>query len=262
MLVYRLISPVNKSYIGFTEKTIDHRLNQHKNDVNRFDFDLHRALRKYPIEDWTVEILEECETRQEMEDRERFYIEKFDTYRNGYNMTLGGDGMDSKSASEKRKAYFKTKKGKEWKKELSKKWSENNPGMDWTGRHHSEESKRKMSEANKGKTWEDSRKKEWSKIVKKRWKKGVYDNRPPPTEESNRKRSIKLQGHPAYKKQQQVVSQLMEKEWIVTFPDGHEEHITNLRQFCFAHNLDTGNLQRTQPGGNQKQHKGYKVRKP
>lgn len=261
MLVYRMVSPEKKSYIGFTEKTLERRMDQHKNDASRFDYDLHLALRKYPIEKWNIEVLEECVSRKDLEARERYYIQKFDSFRNGYNMTLGGDGMDSKTASKKRKEYFKTDKGKEWKKVLSKKWKENNPG-DFTGKHHSEETKKKISKANTGRTHTDTQKKAHSKEMKKRWKAGVYADRPPQTQEHIQKRADGRRGKGQTRYQKDVVSKLMEKEWIVTFPDGHEENIVNLRQFCFEHNLDSGNLQRTQPGGNQRQHKGFKVRKP
>lgn len=35
--------------------------------------------------------MEECEP-EKLGEREQFYIEKYDTYHNGYNMTSGGEG--------------------------------------------------------------------------------------------------------------------------------------------------------------------------
>lgn len=49
------------------------------------------------------------------------------------------------------------------------------------------------------------------------------------------------------------------KSYIITFPDGTEQCITNLRQFARDNNLDHGNLCSV-AGGRMKQHKGFKVR--
>lgn len=49
------------------------------------------------------------------------------------------------------------------------------------------------------------------------------------------------------------------KSYIITFPDGTEETIHNLKQFATLHNLDHGNLCSV-AGGRVRQHKGFKVR--
>ena len=50
---------------------------------------LYRALNKYGIDNFSFSILEEtCQPNE----REQFYIRLFDSYHNGYNETLGGDG--------------------------------------------------------------------------------------------------------------------------------------------------------------------------
>ena len=46
---------------------------------------------KYGLEHFSFEILEKC-PKDSLNSREMFYIEKFDTFHNGYNMTIGGDG--------------------------------------------------------------------------------------------------------------------------------------------------------------------------
>jgi hypothetical protein len=49
------------------------------------------------------------------------------------------------------------------------------------------------------------------------------------------------------------------RKYIITYPDGKEELITNLNKFCRENGLHKGNLTEVAQG-KRKQHKGYKVR--
>lgn len=53
-------------------------------------YPLYFAMKKYGVDVFTFEILEEC-TQEELNQKEVFYIEKYDSYHNGYNLSLGGD---------------------------------------------------------------------------------------------------------------------------------------------------------------------------
>ena len=54
---------------------------------------LFRAIEKYGFDAFVVdEIFDVALTEYELNEKEIFYIEKFDSFRNGYNSTLGGDG--------------------------------------------------------------------------------------------------------------------------------------------------------------------------
>lgn len=46
-------------------------------------------MQKYGIEHFTIELIEETDNPEE---REQFWIQYYDSYHNGYNATLGGDG--------------------------------------------------------------------------------------------------------------------------------------------------------------------------
>ena len=48
-------------------------------------------MRKYGLENFTFEVLEECELGL-LNDREEYYIELYNSYFHGYNSTFGGDG--------------------------------------------------------------------------------------------------------------------------------------------------------------------------
>lgn len=134
-----------KLYFGQTTVNIKRRWHQHiRFSVQRRDnYKLHAAIRKYGVENFTVEevMWVEAPTKQALKTKLDFleihFIQKFDTRRNGYNMTDGGDWVNLGTLSEEHKRKLsESKKG------------DKNPMF---GKKHSEETRRKMSESNKGK---------------------------------------------------------------------------------------------------------------
>ena len=94
MIIYKHTSKTSgKSYIGLTQKTLEERLNGHINNSRKgSETNFHSAIRKYGIEDFISEVLESgIKDIDELKLREQYWIEYYDTYKNGYNMTLGGD---------------------------------------------------------------------------------------------------------------------------------------------------------------------------
>lgn len=141
-IVYKITNTLNnKCYVGYTKFSIDKRWNQHihrsnKRNINvKFD----NALRKYSIANWNVEVLEEGLTVNQSKVKEQFYINLFDSYNNGYNSTLGGDGnqgiLMSEESNKKRSNALKGK-------------PKNYVRMH--GKNHSNESKLKISSSHKG----------------------------------------------------------------------------------------------------------------
>lgn len=89
-IIYKITNKVNgKSYIGQTRYTIEFRWNQHQHKKDNTYF--HNAIHKYGVENFNIEILEKCNI-EDLDSREIFYIAKFDTFNNGYNLTIGGGG--------------------------------------------------------------------------------------------------------------------------------------------------------------------------
>ena len=88
--IYKITNKVNgKSYIGQTRNSVEFRWRQHyKAHDNKY---FHRAIDKYGKENFIVETLEECDIA-DLDSREIYYIDKYDTFNNGYNMTKGGSG--------------------------------------------------------------------------------------------------------------------------------------------------------------------------
>lgn len=52
---------------------------------------LYNAIKKYGVEHFKIEEIEECDESIAAE-REIYWIEYYNSYKNGYNATLGGDG--------------------------------------------------------------------------------------------------------------------------------------------------------------------------
>ena len=91
--IYQITNDVNgKIYIGKTERSIQERWREHCKDYLKRDHEkrpLYSAMKKYGIEHFHIEVIEETDTPEE---RERFWIEQKRSFKNGYNATLGGDG--------------------------------------------------------------------------------------------------------------------------------------------------------------------------
>lgn len=96
--IYKITNDINnKMYIGLTNKSnpID-RWTRHLQDYNKYlERPLYRAMNKYGVEHFHFEVIEETNNPAE---REQYWISKLRTYIgfsdcNGYNATLGGDGV-------------------------------------------------------------------------------------------------------------------------------------------------------------------------
>lgn len=94
--IYKITNKLNnKVYIG-QSIDIERRWRVHKNRAfiqnKEYDKYLYRAFRKYGLENFTFEVVEEC-SKEELDEKEKYYILQYhscvDTY--GYNETCGYD---------------------------------------------------------------------------------------------------------------------------------------------------------------------------
>lgn len=81
----------NKVYIGKTYIGIHERWKTHIKDSVKCDTKFYRAIRKYGKENFHIDLLGKYESGV-LEQKEIEYIKIYDSYRNGYNSTLGGEG--------------------------------------------------------------------------------------------------------------------------------------------------------------------------
>lgn len=91
--IYQIINDINdKIYVGKTEFSIEKRFKEHCNDAFSERCEkrpLYSAMRKYGIEHFHIELIEETDKPEE---REVYWIEQKRSFKNGYNATVGGDG--------------------------------------------------------------------------------------------------------------------------------------------------------------------------
>ena len=91
--VYKIVNDINgKIYVGKTYQDPHKRFSQHIYEFKSgrsSNRPLYRAFAKYGIHNFHVEILEETNSPEE---REVYWIEKLRSFKEGYNVTLGGDG--------------------------------------------------------------------------------------------------------------------------------------------------------------------------
>ena len=113
MIIYKITNTINgKAYIGQTSRTVKQRFNEHAWCRSSF---IGRAIHKYGRENFTIEILEKCETLAQANEREKYYVKFFNCKSpNGYNLTDGGEGTQGYIPSEitlaKRSAAMKGRK--------------------------------------------------------------------------------------------------------------------------------------------------------
>lgn len=93
--IYMVVNMVNhKKYIGqsknIKKRFQSHHLVDYKNENNcNYNTKFYQAIRKYGIDNFEVIVLQLCK-EEELDELEIKFIKEFDTFRNGYNSTEGG----------------------------------------------------------------------------------------------------------------------------------------------------------------------------
>lgn len=92
-IIYKFTNKINhKTYIGQTTQTLEQRVNKHLSQLNDETY-FHRALKKYGIQNFNIEIIEKNIPLNELDNREIYWIKYFNSYytsNQGYNLTKGG----------------------------------------------------------------------------------------------------------------------------------------------------------------------------
>jgi len=99
--------PTGKKYIGqtlFETKRKAYHLCKSKDGNTKF----YRAVRKYGWDNFIYGIIDEF-NKQILDEMEIFYIKNYNSFRNGYNSTLGGDGTNSRVLTEEEKEKSKNR---------------------------------------------------------------------------------------------------------------------------------------------------------
>lgn len=97
--IYKITNKINEHcYIG-QSINIEERWREHRNSINTiesWDRSIYQAIRKYGLENFSWEIIEKC-SKDELDEKEIYWINYYNSYKNGYNQTMGGNGTHGNS---------------------------------------------------------------------------------------------------------------------------------------------------------------------
>lgn len=158
MNIYSIYKATNiitrKVYIGF-DSNWPHRILAHKSNSKKYKSKLYQSINKHGWSNFQWEVIYQSKDREHtINVMEKFFIEDYDSFKCGYNSTLGGEGTfgkkqseyNKKLLSESRKGSGNPNYGKKASEETRRKRSQT-----LTGRKCDEEKKKKISATRKGK---------------------------------------------------------------------------------------------------------------
>ena len=108
--IYKITNPENKSYVGLSRE-IENRWKSYKNMQFQSNNRLKESLQKYGYDNHIFEILEEIQLTEDtygkntavLRKRERYWINKLNTFYDGLNQNGGGSGCGSHTLESKQK---------------------------------------------------------------------------------------------------------------------------------------------------------------
>lgn len=92
--IYKIINKENGLiYIGCTISSLDKRFKEHLSRcfTSNYKSKLYNSMKKYGQDNFTIELIEECDFNLIYE-TEKKYIDQYNSYNNGLNATIGGEG--------------------------------------------------------------------------------------------------------------------------------------------------------------------------
>ena len=102
--IYKITNSINgKTYIGFDSnwpnRMITHYYKSHSKNSKHYP--IHLAIKKYGWENFSFEVVYQSKDRYHTQNEmEKYFIEQYDSFHEGYNLTLGGEGTFGKKQSE------------------------------------------------------------------------------------------------------------------------------------------------------------------
>jgi group I intron endonuclease len=92
--IYKITNKENGLiYIGCTVNSLEKRFGEHLSRcfTSEYKSKLYNSMKKYGQENFIIELVEECNL-DVIYETEKKYIEQYDSYNNGLNSTIGGEG--------------------------------------------------------------------------------------------------------------------------------------------------------------------------
>ena len=105
--IYSITNKINgKMYIGQTTNDFEKRWGEHKRELRKnihYNDKLQRAWNKYGEESFEFEVVHICDELDNLNRLEVYYIYKYNSFNDGYNLTVGGDGVEGCNEEERLK---------------------------------------------------------------------------------------------------------------------------------------------------------------
>ena len=132
--IYMHTSPSGLSYIGKSlsskgKRWQDHVTAAYDEKYKEYEYPLQRAIRKYGEDAFTHQILEDNVPGELLAELEVLYIEKYNTFYEGYNQTKGGEGTTGERSPEARARISAANKERVWTDEMKQKMRETKAGV-------------------------------------------------------------------------------------------------------------------------------------
>jgi hypothetical protein len=110
--IYQITSPSGKIYIGQSKMSVENKLKAYRDLEKNIKSNrkIANAIQKHGFNNMKFEIIEENSnwTNEELNAREIHWIAHYNTVNEGYNMTLGGEGVDSECARQNALRHHRT----------------------------------------------------------------------------------------------------------------------------------------------------------
>lgn len=223
MLIYKATSKLTGlSYIGYTKDLAQRKAAHIRTTRKKVRYDFHRAIEEQGEENFEWVILESGVDEKIVKHTEIYYIDLHGTYRNGYNMTVGGDGSSTPST------------------EARQKISEANKGNKYClGRKVSDETKNRIRDSRIGKC--------------------IGEDNPnygglSETHKQNISLTKRGNNNPMHGRCGENAPQ--SKEYVLIDPDGNEVKVFGMADFCRKNGLNAQVMYQV-ISGKVKKHKGY-----
>lgn len=204
-----------KRYVGQTVQRPERRFTLHRNQARRgHGHYLHRAMRAHGEEHFVLEVLEQCDVSV-LDEREKFWIARLDTFKNGYNLNEGGKGNRGRHHTEEERALMRER---HWSRTSKRETCIEKIREANTELLKSEETRRRISIGNRGKTRSSEQRERYSRS--KLGAKNPMFGKPGPTQKT-------------------VAQFTFEGELVATFPSGQaaaaslgKSNATAIRNCC------------------------------
>ena len=131
-VIYKIYNNFDsKVYVGQTTRLLDRRWKQHLYSVkkNLDSFHIHRAMKAHGIENFQIEQIDTAQSREELNSKEIYWINFYDSVKNGYNLNINGhnaflsDETKEKKSVKSQAMWLKTGHKENHAKKMSAIWS-------------------------------------------------------------------------------------------------------------------------------------------